>query len=174
MKQRSMVLGVISLLLLALVAWGQDPQGQRRRGGQGTQGGSFDPQQMLQQRVDRLATELNLTDAQKTQALSIFRDAAKATMPLQQQMREARQALQDAVKANDTAKIDQLSTTVGTLTGQSTAINSKAEAQFIAALTPEQKAKIPNTPFGLFGGFGFGGPGGGAGGERRGPPRQNQ
>jgi uncharacterized membrane protein len=52
--------------------------------------------------------------------------------------------------------------------GQVTAINSKAEAQFISILTPEQQAKLPSGPLGLFGG-GFGGFGGGFG-ERRGPP----
>jgi Spy/CpxP family protein refolding chaperone len=169
MKKRSLVLVAVSLLLFAGLVPAQEQQGRGRRSGQGNPpGGAPDPQQMIQQRIDRLASELSLTEAQKTQAATIFANAAKAAQPLNQQVRETRQSLQEAIKANNTAQIDQLSTTFGTQMGQVTAINSKAEAQFISILTPEQQAKLPSGPLGLFGG-GFGGFGGGFG-ERRGPP----
>jgi len=170
MTKRSVVLVAVSLLLFAGLVAAQQQQGRGRRSGQGnaTPGGAPDPQQMIQQRIDRLTSELSLTDAQKTQAATIFGNAAKAAQPLNQQVRETRQSLQEAIKANNTAQIDQLSTTFGTQMGQVTAINSKAEAQFISILTPEQVAKLPSGPLGLFGG-GFGGFGGGFG-ERRGPP----
>jgi Spy/CpxP family protein refolding chaperone len=119
---------------------------------------------MLQLRIDRLTGLLGLSDAQKSQAATIFGDAAQATQPLQQQMREARTSLQEAVRAGNTAQIDQLATTIGNLTGKVTAIDSKAEAQFVKILTPEQLAKYPPQ--------GMGGPGGGFGGQRRpGPPQ---
>ena len=47
----------------------------------------------------------------------------------------------NAVKANNTSAIDQLSQRQATLTAQLTALHSKAMASFYAQLTPEQKAK---------------------------------
>jgi len=49
--------------------------------------------------------------------------------------------MRDAVKKNDTAAIDQLSATIGTETGQLSAIQNKADAAFYAILTPDQQAK---------------------------------
>jgi Spy/CpxP family protein refolding chaperone len=172
--KRLLVQVAMCLLMVAVLASAQAQQGRGRRSGQGNPnpGTPPDPQQMLQNRIDRLTSMLNLTDTQKSQATTIFGDSAKATQPLSQQMRETRKSLQDAVRTNNTAQIDQLAATIGTLMGQITAIESKAEAQFIATLTADQKAKLPNEGFGLFGGFGPGGPGGGSGGRRQPPPNQ--
>ncbi len=165
MKRRFLVQIAMSLFLSAVLASGQAQQGRGRRFGEAgpNPGSPPDPQQMLQNRIDRLASLLNLTDAQKSQAATIFGNAAQAAQPLRQQMRDTRKTLQDAVRANNTAQIDQLSNTLGTLTGQLTAIENKAEANFIAILTPDQQDKLPN------GGF-FGGPGPGPGfGRGQGP-----
>ena len=172
MQRRVLVQGMVSLVIAACV-WAQPPQGRGRRG---DQGGPGDPQQMLEQRLERITEMLSLSGDQKTKATSIFADAARAAQPLRQQMREARTSLQAAVRANDAAQIDKLASTIGTLTAQSTAIESKAEAQFISTLTPEQVSKLPEGfgGFGLMGGGGpggFGGPGG-PGGQRG--PRQQQ
>lgn len=157
MKLRVLAQVLVSSLIATSV-WAQPPQGR----------GPGDPQQMLEQRVERIAGMLGLTDDQKSKATTIFGDAARAAQPLRQQMRDARTSLQTAVRANDAAQIDKLSTTIGTLTAQTTAIESKAEAQFIATLTPEQVSKLPEG-FGLMGGPGQGGPGFDG---RRGPRRQ--
>ena len=53
-----------------------------------------------------------------------------------------RQSLGDAVKVNNTVSIDQIAANIGTLQGQITAINSKADAAFYAILTADQKAKL--------------------------------
>ena len=53
----------------------------------------------------------------------------------------ARASLKDASKSNSTANIDSLSTQIGTLTGQLTAIQSKADAAFYALLTADQKTR---------------------------------
>lgn len=142
---------VLSFLLLAANAFAQGEHGGRR----GPGGAPPDPQQMAQHRVDRLAERLNLTDAQKSQAVAIFANAAQLAQPLHQQSRETRKLLQDAVSANNVAQIDQLASTLGTLTAQLIAIESRAEAQFLALLTPEQRANLPSRGFG---GPGFGGP----------------
>src|SRR5438477_4983999 len=115
---------------------------------QGRGGAPPDPQTMIQMRVDRLATQLTLTDAQKAQAITIFTDAFTAGETIQTDLRTNRQSLSDAVKKNDTAAIDTLSVTTGVLSGQLTAINSKADAAFYAILTADQQAKYDSQPHG--------------------------
>src|SRR3954464_1987867 len=94
-----------------------------------------DPATMATMRVNRLATRLNLTDAQKTSAIGIFTTAYTNAQTIQTNLQTNRTALSAAIKKNDTASIDQLSTASGALSGQLTAINSKAEAAFYALLT---------------------------------------
>jgi Spy/CpxP family protein refolding chaperone len=145
----------------------------QRQGPGRMNGNPPDPASMIQMRVNRLAAELNLTDAQKAQATTIFTDAHNAGQSIRTSMQSNRQALSDAVKKNDTAAIDQLSATAGALSGQMTAIDSKAEAAFYAILTDDQKAKFDSMPR-----FGPGGPGGpgpmgpGGFGRMRNPQRQ--
>ena len=116
-----------------------------------------DPQQIIQMRVDRLASSLSLTDAQKAKATTIFTDSLNAVEALQPDLRSNRQALADAVKKNDTAAITTLSVTSGVLSGQLTAINTKAEAAFYAILTADQQAKYDAQPHGFGGPMGPGG-----------------
>ncbi len=94
------------------------------------------------QMFDRFATKLNLTDDQKAQAKSILQSSRESSQPVVQQLRQSRQALRDAVKAGKSgSEIDQLSANLGQLTGQMTAIRSKAFAKVYALLTPEQRTK---------------------------------
>jgi Spy/CpxP family protein refolding chaperone len=132
---------------------------------QGPGGTPPDPQTMIQRRVDMLATRLSLTDDQKAKATTIFTNAFTASQTVQQSLQSNRQSLSDAVKKNDTAAIDTLSSAAGVLSGQLTAINSRADAAFYAILTDDQKAKYDELPHG-----GPGGPGGPRG--FGGPPRQ--
>ena len=114
---------------------------------------------MATMRVNHLASLLNLTDAQKTSAIGIFTTAYTSAQTIQTNLQTNRDALSAAIKKNDTASIDQLSTASGALDGQLTAINSKAEAAFYALLTADQKTLYDAAPHGGPGG-GFGGPGG--------------
>ena len=123
---------------------------------------------MATMRVNRLAGELNLTDAQKTSAISIFTTAYTSAQTLQTSLKTNRQALAAAVKKNDTASIDQLATASGVLNGQLTAINSKADAAFYALLTADQKTLYDARHQGGPGGHGPGGNGGGPNGFGRG------
>lgn len=85
--------------------------------------------------------QLNLTETQKQQAKTIFQQARESAKPIVQQLRQDRVAMHAAVKANDAAKIQQLSTTEGKLRGQIMAVHSGAMAKFYQTLTPEQRAK---------------------------------
>jgi Spy/CpxP family protein refolding chaperone len=84
---------------------------------------------------------LNLTTAQKEQAKTIFADARQKAEPIRQEMRQNREALYAAVKANDTSQIERLSSHQGELQGKALAIRSEAKAKFYAILTPEQRTK---------------------------------
>jgi Spy/CpxP family protein refolding chaperone len=92
------------------------------------------------QMFDRMASKLNLTEAQSGQAKSIWRSAHESSRPIAQQLRQAHVALREAAKAGKPAgEIDQLAANTGQLTGQLTAVRAKAFAKFYAMLTPEQR-----------------------------------
>ncbi len=134
--------------------------GQPGTGWRAGQGGNFDPAQMVRMRVDRMAQRLNLTDAQKTQALKIFTDAETATQPIFTSIQQNHASLRDAVKKNDLATIDQVALTLGGLDGQITAIQAKADAAFYAILTPDQQSRYGTGPGGgRYGGGMMGRPG---------------
>ena len=77
-------------------------------------------------------------------------------LALRAEVQTARTGLDAAVKANQTATIDTLSTQLGTYEGQKLSIQSKAQAAFYAILTADQQAKYDTL-------HGPGGPGGGRG-----------
>jgi Spy/CpxP family protein refolding chaperone len=147
--------------LAAALAGAQMP----RAGGGGT---PPDPATLVQMRVNMLATLLSLTDAQKTQATTIFTNAETAAQAVMSSLQTSQESLAAAVKANNTAAIDQAAGTIGTLQGQLTAIHAKGDAAFYAILTADQQAKYDALPHG-----GPIGRGPGMGGHfRGGPPPQ--
>jgi Spy/CpxP family protein refolding chaperone len=89
----------------------------------------------------RMMQALNLTDAQKAQAKSIFQQARQTAQPLRAQLKQDRESIAAAVKAGNTTQIQQLSTDEGNLMGRMIAIRTEAMAKFYNSLTPEQKAK---------------------------------
>lgn len=89
----------------------------------------------------RAASELNLTDTQKQFAKQLMQDTRAQAKPLHEQLRQNRQELEAAVKANNTSAITQLTERQATLRGQISEMRAKAMASFYAQLTPEQKAK---------------------------------
>jgi Spy/CpxP family protein refolding chaperone len=140
--------------------------------------GPPDPAMMAQRQVYFLSRALNLTEAQQKQATTIFTSAAKAQSGAQSEMKTAREALEAAVKAGNTAGIDKAAGRIGELTAKTTAARAKADAEFFKTLTPEQQTKMAQLHQGRHAmgepGMGPGGPGGprgmgGPGGESGGP-----
>jgi Spy/CpxP family protein refolding chaperone len=101
-----------------------------------------DPATIVAHRVDRLTKLLGLSPTQANQATTIFTDALNAVTPIETTLRSDRQSLQAAVKANESATIESLSTTIGSLTGQVIAIQNKADAAFYAVLSPTQQTTL--------------------------------
>lgn len=117
--------------------------------------GTSDPAAAIERRIAYYKALLTLTDAQAAQATTIFTNAAAATATLQTNLTTARTSLREAVKANNTATINTLSTQIGTLTGQITAAQNLADAAFYALLTPAQRTILDTAGNGR-GGRGFG------------------
>jgi len=121
-----------------------------------------DPATMVQMKVAHLTALLTLNTAQQTQASTIFTNASTAGQTIHTNLQTNRESLAAAIKANNSESIDQLAVSMGTLQGQLTSINAKAEAAFRALLTSDQQTSYDSMPHGP------GGPGPGPGG----PPPQ--
>jgi protein CpxP len=89
----------------------------------------------------RLAAQLNLTEQQRTQMRSIMQQARTEAAPIREQLRTNHRQLAEAVKSGNQPEIERLSTEIGTLRGQMTAIHAKAMQQGYTLLTPEQRQK---------------------------------
>jgi Spy/CpxP family protein refolding chaperone len=120
--------------LFAALSFAQSPQAMTART-------AADPDTVIGTRVSFLAAQLNLTAVQKTRAMVIFRSAYAASRSIQSNLESSRRSLEDAVKRSDLASIDRLSVETGTLNGQLTAVESRAQAAFYAILTKSQRAK---------------------------------
>lgn len=93
--------------------------------------------------MQRMAAELNLTDAQTAQAKGIFQASRESSRALLKQLHDARQQLRiEAQNGAATDVINRDSNAVGSLTGQLAAIRAQNFEKFYAILTPEQKDKL--------------------------------
>lgn len=108
---------------------------------------------LVANQLAHLTSLLSLTTEQQAEATTIFTNAANAISPLQSTMRTDYASLQTAVKSNATSTIDQLSSAIGGLYGQTVDIQNKADAAFYAILTSTQQTTLGNTPSGGFGPF---------------------
>ncbi|MGO4884416.1 MAG: Spy/CpxP family protein refolding chaperone [Bryobacteraceae bacterium] len=94
----------------------------------------------------RIAQYLNLTPAQMAQAKAEFQGVRQQAQPIRQQLQQVHAAMFQAIRANDTAKIDQLSAQESGLKGQISAMRHEAMARLYSNLTPEQRAKADQLP----------------------------
>ncbi len=90
----------------------------------------------------RVIKALGLTSAQKAQAKTIFQEAKQTGQPVRQLLKQNREAMTAAVKANNTQQIQQLAVAQGNLQGQLVANRATAKAKLYAVLTPDQQAKL--------------------------------
>jgi len=96
----------------------------------------------MRRHLGRVTQALNLTDSQKQQSRAIFQQARESSQPLRRQLKQNREALQAAAKANTgDAEIQRLANEQGSLLAQLVTIRTEASAKFYQLLTPEQRAK---------------------------------
>ena len=90
-----------------------------------------------------LATALDLTESQQTQAKSIFSAEQASAKPVETQLRSQRQAVQAAIVAGKSAdEVSALATQEGSLLGQLEGIRASAQQQFYSILNPTQQKKF--------------------------------
>ena len=117
------------------------------------------PAAMAQHEVQRYTTLLSLTPAQVEQATTYFTAEATARQNSWASEKTAHQALEAAIKANDTATIQSTAATLGQMEGEMMAAHATAQAQFYAILTADQKTKFAELEKEhMMGGPGRGGP----------------
>jgi Spy/CpxP family protein refolding chaperone len=117
------------------------------------------PAMMAQHQVQRFTTLLTLTPAQVEQATTFFTAEATSRQNSRASEHTAHQALEAAVKANDTATIQSTSATLGQMETEAILAHSTARAQFYNILTADQKAKFGELEEEhMMGGPGRGGP----------------
>jgi Spy/CpxP family protein refolding chaperone len=100
------------------------------------------PAAIAQHEVQRYTTLLSLTPAQVEQATTFFTTEATARQNARASEHTTHQALEAAIKANDTATIQSTATTLGQMEGEMLAAHAAAQAQFYATLTADQKTKF--------------------------------
>ncbi len=116
------------------------------------------PATMAQHQVQRYTTLLTLTPTQVEQATTFFTAEATAHQNARASEHTAHQALEAAVKANDSATIQSTAATLGQMSGEMMAAHALAQAQFYAILTADQKTKFDQLEQEHVMGGGFHGP----------------
>jgi periplasmic protein CpxP/Spy len=93
--------------------------------------------------VERLSTDLNLTDRQKQQAKAIFTAERDAALSMRQELRQDRKAVETAIQAGKAdGEVRQLARNEGPVLANLAAMRAGAFAKFYAVLTPAQQQKL--------------------------------
>ncbi len=91
--------------------------------------------------VGEMETVLAMTPQQRDQAQTAIQAARQSAKPIREELMNTNKALQTAVRSNETAEIQRLSTTEGQEIGQLLAIRSSTVAKVYKTLTPDQRAR---------------------------------
>lgn len=93
-------------------------------------------------RLEFIAGYLDMTDAQKTQAKAILQDSRTASQPLFAQLKQGRQAMTAAIKANKPeADLKAIADAQAPLISQLAVQKALTREKLWALLTPDQQAK---------------------------------
>jgi len=129
---------VVLLTLFVMSASALAAQGLHRARG-GHHGRGFGGPGMM---GEMFAGMLDLTEEQRQQVREIHQAARAEARPIRRELKAGREAMQKAIRTNNTAEIERLAAGQGELRGQLTAIFAKSRAEFRALLTPEQAEKL--------------------------------
>ncbi|HTW66720.1 MAG TPA: Spy/CpxP family protein refolding chaperone [Bryobacteraceae bacterium] len=91
--------------------------------------------------VNEIETVLAMTPQQKDQAQTAIEGARQSANPIRQELMNTNKELRTAVRSDDSAAIQRLSSTEGQEIGQLLAIRSSAVANVYKVLTPNQRAR---------------------------------
>jgi hypothetical protein len=142
---------IAALTTVALLAQGQRLDHDMNGGGGSGNANPPDVGTIVAHQVGFLTTLLTLTTGQATQATTIFTTALNSITPFDTQIATAQTAISAAVKTNTTATITTQAATIGTLQGQTVAIQANADAAFYQLLTADEKTKLDSLGTDFFG-----------------------
>jgi flagellar motility protein MotE (MotC chaperone) len=103
-------------------------------------------QRWWQQRGERTAAFFNMTESQKQAAKTALAEARESSKASRDQLKALHHEMFQAIKANDTAKIQSLSAKEGMLIGQVMVPGNNALAKIYSSMTPAQRAKADQNP----------------------------
>ena len=149
-KMKTRLLGLP--LILAAVALAQPPGGGFRHG----QANAPTAADIVARRVRMLTKFLDLTSSQQTQIATLLTNEDASLALNAATLKTGRASLLDAIKANDSGRIDVLTGQLGALDGQQNAIRAKTAASIYALLDTTQKTKAGDGLRGILGGGGMG------------------
>jgi Spy/CpxP family protein refolding chaperone len=93
--------------------------------------------------VERISTQLNLSDQQKQQAKNIFSSERQAARSVRQELRQERTSVRSAIQAGrPAADVEQLAKNEAPQLGELAGLRAAAFAKFYAVLTPAQQQKF--------------------------------
>ena len=96
---------------------------------------------MVQHRVAYLTTVLSLTSAQQTQVTNISHQRSDESLHSAHQHENRDTNLQNAIRSNDAAAMEQAANSLGTLAAQEALAHAKTEAAIYQVLTPISRRK---------------------------------
>ena len=137
MKTKVIAIVVVLLLTLGIgLAWAQAAHRSREWAGAGAFG-------MHGRMAARIASELQLTDAQKEQIKSILQAEKSKAQPLRQQLAQSRQQLLAATKGGsfDENQIRSIASQQAQLRTDMIVEGARVKAEIYKVLTPEQRTK---------------------------------
>jgi Spy/CpxP family protein refolding chaperone len=112
---------------------------------------------IAQHQVQRYTTLLTLNANQVEKATTIFTTEATAEQNVRTTEHAAHQAMETAIKSNDTAAIQSTSSSLGQISAERENAHATARAQFYAIITADQKTKYSQLEEEhMMGGFGHG------------------
>jgi hypothetical protein len=89
-----------------------------------------------------LTTLLSLAPNQQAEAATIFAKASASDAEARKNIKASRKHLGETVTTNDTAGMQQMAVSIGTLSAQRHLIGASANAAFLQILTADQQAKL--------------------------------
>ena len=92
--------------------------------------------------LQKLTSFFGLSTSQQEDAKAIFASARASRSAIRSDYKTSRKQLRDAVRSNDIAAIERLSSTMGALNSQAYLAGARAQAALVQILTFEQRAKL--------------------------------
>ncbi|MBM3240230.1 hypothetical protein FJZ31_28435 [Candidatus Poribacteria bacterium] len=166
----ALVVGLV--LTTSYIISAQQRGGGQQVPGQGQQRRQMDPEAMMNQRVEQIMKQLNLSNEETAVLKPKIEGILQTRMTQNREMRTLIDALQKAVEAKDDAQIQAKLTEVKTKRKEHKAKVETLEQELIELLTLNQEATL--TISGVVNSDGAGGFFGGFTGQRQQPPGQRQ